>query len=349
MNNKNYYEILGISKDATEDDIKKAYRKLALKYHPDRWANATPEEQKEAEQKFKDISEANEVLSNAEKRRKYDSGGLSDIDLEDLFGGFNPFGGFGGFGNFGFSQNNQRINKGENINAKIKVSLKEAYNGGSFKVSFNRNEACSKCKGTGSADGKINTCSHCNGSGVIAETKQMSPGSFSIMQRPCPHCNGTGKIKTTPCTDCKGSGHHSKFVTEYYNLPRGLANGLVITVPNAGHAPVGEGVNGDLNIIIEVENDAYFERHGEINLIHYANIPFNECLLGFEKEFKCIDGTSVKVKAPELTPHGKSFIFKGKGMPHYNNPSIIGDYAVVINHKLPSKLTNEQKKKLKNF
>jgi molecular chaperone DnaJ len=127
-------------------------------------------------------------------------------------------------------------------------------------------------------------------------------------------------------------------------------NGLIISVPGAGNAPQGgNGVNGDLLIEVVIKEDNYFTRPDEINLIHYAEVPFNECLLGFEKEFEAIDGTKVKVKAPELTPHGKSFIFKGKGMPHYNNPNIVGDYAVVVNYKLPTSLTKEQKKKLKDF
>jgi molecular chaperone DnaJ len=345
MNNKNYYEILGVPRDASENDIKKAYRKLALKYHPDKWVNGSEAEKKEAEQKFKEIAEANDILSNPEKRNKYDNGGLSDIDLEDIFNNFNPF---GGFSNFGFSQGN-RINKGENIKTKLTVSLKEAYNGGTFKVSFNRNESCKDCNGTGSADGKTNTCHHCHGTGVITETRQMAPGSFSMVQRPCNHCNGTGRLKSTPCSKCNGSGHKTKYVTESYELPKGMINGLAVTIPNAGHAPVGDGVNGDLIIIIEVKNDGYFTIHGDLNLIHYADVPFNECLLGFEIEFNAIDGTKVKVKAPELTPHGKAFVFMGKGMPHYNNPNIVGDYAVVINHRLPKSLTNEQKKKLKEF
>jgi molecular chaperone DnaJ len=341
---KDYYKILGVSKNASEDEIKKAYRKLAVKYHPDKLANASEKERQEGEDKFKEISEAYDILSDPQKRQQYDHGGLNLNDLFNQFnGGFNPFGG-------GMGGMRQRVNKGSNVKAYVFLTLKEAYTGCNKEIKVNREKPCSKCNGTGSADGKNSTCSHCNGSGMITETVQMGPGSFSFSQRPCPFCNATGKIISKPCNHCKGTGTESESTTEQYQIPRGVVNGLIINVPGAGNAPQGgDGVNGDLLIEVVVKNDSYFERPDEINLIHRVDIPFNECILGFEKEFDAIDGTKVKVKAPELTPHGKSFIFKGKGMPHYNNPNVVGDYAVVINYKLPDKLTDEQKKKLKDF
>lgn len=342
---KDFYKILGIDKENfNEDTLKKNYRKLCRQWHPDKFATAPEKEQKKAEEKFKEISEAYDVLSDPQKKQQYDMGG-NGIDLNDIFqhfGGF-PFGG-------GMGGMRQRVNKGTNAKAYVFMTLKEAYNGGNKEIKVTRNKSCSKCNGTGSADGINTTCPHCNGTGMISEHKQMGPGSFSISQRPCPHCQATGKIITKPCKHCKGTGVESENTTETIKVPRGVVNGLIINVPGAGNAPQGgSGVNGDLLIEVVIKNDSYFERPDEINLIHYAEVPFNECILGFEKEFEAIDGTKVKVKAPELTPHGKSFIFKGKGMPHYNNPNMVGDYAVVINYKLPDKLTDEQKKKLKDF
>ena len=323
---KDYYKILGVSKDASDDDIKKAYRKLAMKYHPDRWVNGTEKEKKDAEQKFKEISEANEVLSDPQKRQMYDNGGF-----EFNTDGFDPFemfrnmaegfgGGFrGGFGDF-FGGGRQRVNRGSNVEAHVSMTLEEA-----------------------------STCPHCNGTGRTVKHIQLSRTSYQTIETMCQHCGGTGKKITAPCPHCNGSGLESVTTTETFDFPRGLSDGMVITVPGMGNEPNGGGQNGDLHIIVHIYQDSYYTRPDEINLIHYDDVPFNECLLGFKKEYKAIDGTKVVVNAPELTPHGKAFIFKGKGMPHPNNPNIVGDYAVIINYKLPNKLTNEQKKKLKDF
>ena len=352
---KDYYKILGVSKDASDDDIKKAYRKLAMKYHPDRWANGTEEEKKDAEQKFKEISEANEVLSDPQKRQMYDNGGF-----EFNTDGFDPFemfrnmaegfgGGFGGgFGDF-FGGGRQRVNRGSNVEAHVSMTLEEAYFGGKKEVTVTRQKPCVHCNGTGSANGTTSTCPHCNGTGRTVKHIQLSRTSYQTIETTCQHCGGTGKKITAPCPHCNGSGLESVTTTETFDFPRGLSDGMVITVPGMGNEPNGGGQNGDLHIIVHIYQDSYYTRPDEINLIHYDDVPFNECLLGFKKEYKAIDGTKVVVNAPELTPHGKAFIFKGKGMPHPNNPNIVGDYAVIINYKLPNKLTNEQKKKLKDF
>lgn len=351
---KDYYEILGVSKDASDDDIKKSYRKLAMKYHPDRWANGTEEEKKEAEQKFKEIAEANEVLSDPQKRQQYDNGGF-EFDAS----GFDPFemfrnmsGGFGGFSSMFdgmFGGGGQRVNRGTNVQAHVSMTLEEAYFGGNKNISVTRQKSCVHCNGTGSADGKTSTCPHCNGSGRISKHIQLGPNAFQTMQSVCQHCGGSGKSITTPCSHCKGSGLESVTTTETIELPRGLADGMVLNMTGMGNEPSGGGQNGDLHIVIHIYPHSYYTRPDEINLIHYDDVPFNECLLGFRKEYMAIDGSKVVVNAPELTPHGKAFIFKGKGMPHPNNPNIVGDYAVIINHKLPTKLTEEQKKKLKDF
>ena len=348
---KDYYEILGVSKDASDEDIKKAYRAKALKYHPDKWVNGTEEEKKEAERKFKEISEANEVLSDPQKRQMYDNGGFEfnsdDFDPFEMFR--NMAEGFGGgFSDF-FGGGRQRVNRGSNVQAHVSMTLEEAYFGGKKKVTVTRQRPCVHCNGTGSADGTTSTCPHCNGRGRISKHIKLSPNAYQTIETICQHCGGTGKKITAPCSHCNGSGLESVTTTETFDFPRGLSDGMVITIPGMGNEPNGGGQNGDLHIIVHISEHSYYTRPDDINLIHYDDVPFNECLLGFKKEYMAIDGTKVVVNAPELTPHGKAFIFKGKGMPHPNNPNIVGDYAVVINYKLPNKLTNEQKKKLKDF
>lgn len=353
-NNKDYYAILGVDKNASEDEIKKSYRKKAMELHPDRWANGTEEEKKDAEQKFKEVAEAYEVLSDPQKRQMYDNGGFEfDGDGFDPFEMFrNMHGNFSGgdpfdiFGMFG-SRGGNRVNKGTNVQTTLDLTLEEAYNGGNFNVTVNRLKTCTHCNGTGSEDGKIETCPHCNGSGFITQMQQTGPGAYQMAHSTCPHCKGKRILK--PCSKCKGRGLEREQSIENIDIPRGLSTGMVINVNGFGNPPQGEGINGDLHVKINVQPHSYFTRPDEINLIHYDDVPFNECLLGFKKEYMAIDGTKVVVDAPELTPHGKAFIFKGKGMPHPNNPNIVGDYAVIINHKLPNKLTDEQKKKLKNF
>ena len=356
--NKDYYAILEVSKDATEDEIKKKYRSLAKKFHPDKWTNGSESEKKEAEQKFKDIAEAYEVLSDPKKRQMYDNGGF-EFDAS----GFDPFemfrnmggGGFGSmFGDLGSIFSNmgnggRQVSRGTNIQTNITLTLEEAFRGGDKNIVITRKKSCVHCNGTGSADGKNATCTQCNGTGRITKTMQMGPGAMQMIQSTCPHCNGSGKQIVTPCTKCNGTGLEIETVTETIKLPRGLSNGMTININGAGNEAPNGGINGDLHINVYVKEHNYFTRPDELNLIHYDEVPFNECLLGFKKEYNAIDGTKVVVNAPELTPHGKAFIFKGKGMPHPQHPNIIGDYAVVINHKLPSKLTKEQRKKLENF
>jgi molecular chaperone DnaJ len=351
MDKKDYYEILGVEKNATEDEIKKKYRTLAMKYHPDRWANGTDEEKNEAEQKFKEIAEAYEVLSDPQKRQMYDNGGF-----EFNSSGFDPFemfrnmgGGFEDMFDIFSGRNRQRVNRGSNIQTQLIISLEDAFKGGKHSITVSRQKACVHCKGTGSSDGTPSICPHCNGSGMVTKMQQRGPGAFQMMQAQCPHCNGTGKNITNPCTKCGGSGFEVETCVQTVNVPAGISDGMVINLTGLGNAPQGEGINGDLLVVVRVKPHSYFVRPDEINLIHCEDVPFNECLLGFKKAYKAIDGTEVVVDAPELTPHGKAFLFKGKGMPHPQNPNVFGDYAVIINHKLPNKLTDEQKRKLKDF
>ena len=360
MERKDYYAILGVSKDASEEEIKKKYRSEAMKWHPDRWATGTAEEKKIAEDKFKDLSEAYEVLSDPQKRAEYDNpnsgfqfqGGIDPMDvfrhMQQAMGGFSfNFGddddGFMDMGPFG---RRKRVKKGSNVNANVTLTLKEAYDGGSREVDVDVVEQCDHCHGTGDENGHPTTCEHCHGTGQIQEFTQ-NGGGFNIFQHPCGFCHGTGRIINNPCRKCGGSGQIVKHKKVTVELPGGLYDGISLIVPEMGN-PIEGGKNGDMRLNVHVVEDPYFTRPDQMNVIHYEEVPFNEALLGFRKTFKCVDGTEVLVNAPELTPHGKAFIFKGKGMPNLNGGGY-GDYAVVINHKLPNKLTNKQREMLKHF
>lgn len=352
---KDYYKILGVKEDASDDEIKKCYRKLAMQFHPDRWANGTEKEKKDAEEKFKDIAEAYEVLSDPKKRAQYDNGGM-DFD----FGGFDPMdifmrmSGMGGggfespFGNM-FGGGRQRVNKGSDVHVEILLTLEESYSGAKKNVNVKKQKKCPHCNGHGTEDGKDHICQKCHGTGMETEMKQFGPGQFFSQSRPCSKCHGTGRdTSVSPCKKCRGSGFVEEYTNEEIEVPCGVADGMAFKVDGKGNAPEGNGINGDLIVHVKMNKDNYFERPDNINLIHYESVPFNEVLLGFSKEFRCIDGSTVTVNAKELTKPGEAFIFKGKGMPDVMGGGY-GDYAVVINYELPKKLTDKQKELLKDF
>lgn len=369
-NNKDYYKILGLTEEEKKlqgDDFnsvcKKKYRSLAVKFHPDKWVNGTEDEKKNAEEKFKEIAEAYEVLSDPNKRNQYDNGfmdfnftgGIDPMEMfrrmAESFGGMGGFSGMGSFGSFFHDDfGGQRFTKGNDVEATVTITLEEAYNGLEKDITYQKDVKCSHCNGTGSSDGKSKTCQQCNGTGVITQTKQFGYGQFSMTRGVCPNCHGSGKLITKPCSHCHGTGLEKKTVTEKIKLPRGLEDGMVINIPNMGHESNDEnGINGDLHLLVKVKTDPYFERYNTMNLVHYEEVPFNEVMLGFKKEFKCINGSKVTLNVPELTKDGQSFIFRGKGMPNVNNNNHYGDYAIVIKYKLPKKLSKKQKEILKTF
>lgn len=358
---KDYYGILGIAKEANEDEIKRAYRKLSMQWHPDRWATGTDEEKKTAEEKFKEISEAYDVLSDPQKRAQYDNpasdwqymgGGFDPMDLfRRMHGGFgNDDGFFDGFPGFG---RRQRQKKGEDISVAVTLTLKEAYDGCVKEIHIPKNKPCEHCHGTGFEDGKRHDCPHCGGKGMISQMQQLGPGSFSMSTSPCPYCYGTGKDGNAKvCTECGGTGFSREYTIDKVEIPRGVSNGMTLNMQGKGN-PIDGGINGDLYISITVQEDPYFERPDERNIIHRETVPFTEALLGFKKKFKCVDGSEVTVDAHEITRDGEAFIFKGKGMPDIHNGGFggaaYGDYAVIINHEYPKKLSREQKELLKKF
>ena len=355
MERKDYYAILGVKEDASEEEIKKKYRSEAMKWHPDRWVNGTEEEKRAAEDKFKELSEAYEVLSDPQKRDAYDNGGyeyVGDVDPMDIFRHMQEAmmgdGFFGsGFGPFG---NKNQVRKGQPVSVQVEITIEEAFRGCTKTIKLPSDEPCPHCHGTGNEDGKSHKCPYCNGKGQITRTQQLGPGQFNMFTVPCPHCHGTGKDNTNIkiCHECGGTGKSNKGKEHEVSIPAGISNGMRMIIPNLGHSIEG-GERGDLRLTVFIKEDGYFSRPDEVNVIHYEEVPFNEALLGFRRKFRCVDGGEVVVNVHELTRHGEPFIFKGRGMPSLNNPQMRGDYAVVINYKLPEHLTQKQRELLKHF
>ena len=338
MEDKNYYEILGVNENATEEEINKAFKKLALKWHPDRWVDGTDDEKKTAEEKFKEISEAKDILTNPNKRKEYDMrrNGMPNM------GGFNPF-------DF-FNQHAQTryVVKGEDINIEVNISFKESYEGVKKEIHFKRKEHCHHCNGTGSSDGIEEKCPHCNGTGYIVSTKKSGNMIFQT-QNTCPHCHGEGKIIKTPCKHCNGTGLEEIDVVEVFDVPAGVFDNATVTLQGKGNAPKGEGIYGNLNIHFSVSYDPYFERIDFRDVIHYENLPFYKALLGCEIECKKPDGNTIKIKVPELTKDGQEFIQYGIGFDDLVNGTGKGNYTIIIKYTYPKKLSSKQRKMLKEF
>lgn len=338
---KNYYDILGVSKDATPDEIKKAFRTISKKYHPDK----NPGD-KEAEEKFKEAAEAYETLSDADKKQQYDwQQQMGDIG-NDPFAGFgNGFGGFGGFGGFsgfgGFGRQQPIREKGRDIYINVDVSLSDIFNEKEIEVKYNKNNPCHFCGGTGAEGGKVKTCPHCQGSGMI--TNRSVQGHTTYMtQSPCPHCNATGKIAETPCKHCHGSGFETIKGSVKFKVPSGAFDNANMLMEGYGDMPrSNNGIPGNLVIIFHVKADDYF-RISNNNLVHDEYIPITECLLGCKRKIKTVSGKEITLEIPELTPSGKKYTFDEHGM--WGKP-----YTVFVKYKLPNKLTKKQKELLKEF
>ena len=361
MENKDLYEVLGLSeedKKLTGEEfnkvLKKNYRTLSVKWHPDRWAGKSEQEQKDAEEKFKEISNAYSVLSDPQKRAQYDAGGMSfdgfeGFDPTDLFRRMHEDGMFGGFGDFfgGMGGGGKRVNRGDDLQASLVITLTEAYHGGTKHVTVRKAVKCDSCNGTGSEDGSISTCPHCNGTGMIQNVTRKNFSMFTQIS-PCQHCGGTGKIIKHRCRNCNGTGYVYKNIEIPITFPPGVFDGGTMKFQGLGGEPNGEGYNGDLYVTFKVIEDDYFKVMDNANVVHYEEIPFNKALIGTDIKCRTLDGSEVTVKVPELTKDGTPFFFKGKGMPNIKTRSN-GDYAVVVKHKLPSKLSKKQKEMLKDF
>ena len=356
---RDYYEVLGISKGASEEEIKKAYKKLARKYHPD----VNPGD-KDAEEKFKEINEANAVLSDPEKKARYDQFGFAGVDpnygaggpgwgdgaagfdfgdLGDIFGSFFG-GGFGGFG--GSTQRRNAPQRGESIRVSVSISFTEAAFGCEKSVTIDRTESCPTCKGSGCAEGTTpEVCSECRGTGTVQVRRQTPMGVFSSTSA-CPKCGGKGKIIHQPCDDCRGSGFVRRRRTVQVSIPEGIANGQPISLRGQGHAGKNGGPSGDLLITVMVKPHELFRREGT-SVYCEAPITFTQAVLGTELEIPTIDG-KVKYTIPEGTQTGTTFRLKGKGIPVLNGRGR-GDQFVTVYIETPQNLTREQKDALRKF
>ncbi|MBR5630989.1 MAG: molecular chaperone DnaJ [Bacteroidales bacterium] len=364
---RDYYEVLGVNKSSTPDEIKSAYRKAALKWHPDKWVNGTDEEKKTAEEKFKEASEAYSVLSDENKKARYDRygfagmdggstgaggfGGFGDFDLNDIlnsvfgrgfdFGGFGSFGGFGG----GSSRGGSIKQRGSNIRVKVKLNLQEIAHGVKKKIKVTKYVACTHCHGSGSEDGSTETCPTCHGRGQVVQTVNSFFGQMQT-QSVCPTCNGTGKVIKKKCTHCGGEGIMKGDEVIEIDIPAGVSQDMQLTVRGKGNAGPHNGVNGDLYVLIEEEPHPDFERN-ENDLIYNLFITIPEAILGTQAEVPTVDG-KVRVKIAPGTQSGKVLRLRGKGLPILNGYGS-GDMLVNVNVWVPKKVNKEEEKLLQQL
>ena len=362
MDNKGYYKTLGVAENASQEEIKSAYRKLALKWHPDRWVNGTEEEKKKAEDEFKKVAEAYGVLEDEEKRRQYDSG----VDDTQGFGdeGFDPFAEMfrraqqGGFGDFfsGFRNHgpNGRPNgqPGEDVNAYVTITFAESLKTGLEKeVTVKKKVECPDCKGTGSADGHEHECPYCHGTGMEQRVERRG-NMQTIFQSPCSHCHGTGKQIDHPCKKCNGTGFIEKEETMKLTLPGCIRDGMTILYNGMGGAGSPGWQNGDLLLHVTVRQDVpgYFQtQDDDINIYHTEKVNFVDAMLGTKVTVKCPDGKDWVINLRECTQPGERFTKGGGGYPTSRRGFSDGDYVVFIEYDVPSKLTNAQRKALEEY
>ena len=360
MAKRDYYEVLGIDKGASEDEIKKAYRKIAIKYHPDRNPG-----NKEAEEKFKEAAEAYDVLHDPQKRQQYDQFGFNgpgagfggsgfggaSMNMDDIFsmfgdifGGHAGFGGFGGFGGGGQRQPQQH--RGNDLRLKVRLTLSEIATGVTKKFKVKKDVACQHCGGSGAEAGSgMETCQTCHGSGYITHTTQ---SIFGMMQAQgvCPTCGGEGKVIKNKCHECGGSGVVKGEEVVEIKIPAGVAQGMIVNVPGKGNAGRRNGINGDIQVLIEEEPNDTFVRDGN-NLIYNLLLDFPTAALGGEVEIPTISGGKVRMKIESGTQPGKTLRLRGKGLPAvqgYGRGN--GDLIVNISVYVPKTLSRDEKKAL---
>ena len=354
MAKRDYYEVLGVDKSATADDIKRAYRKLAVKYHPDKNPG-----NKEAEEKFKEAAEAYSVLSDSDKKMKYDqfghagvdgagpdfSGGFGNLNdiLNDLFGGAfgGGFGGFGGFGGgFGGGQRRERVYRGRDIRVRVKLTLEEIAKGVEKEISIEKNVPCPDCGGRGARNSSdIKTCPACNGTGQVQRVVNSFLGQ-TVTYSTCQQCGGEGKIISNPCHTCNGTGLVRQRESIKVKIPAGVEAGMQMTVQGEGHAAKNNGINGDLLVVIEEQEHPDFRREGS-NLLYTKVISVVDAMLGCEVEIPCLDGKQ-KIRVEPGTQSGTVTRLRGKGLPSVNSYGT-GDLYVKIAVWIPKKLTKEER------
>ncbi|MBR5542546.1 MAG: molecular chaperone DnaJ [Oscillospiraceae bacterium] len=354
---RDYYEVLGVAKTATDAELKSAYRKLAKKYHPD-----FNKDNKEAEEKFKEVNEAYEVLSDASKRQKYDQFGHAGVDPNFGAGGYGGYGGgFGGFEDFdigdifgsffggGFGGGQARRNaptRGESIRVSLVLSFEEAAFGCTKEISVTKTEKCSECQGSGAAKGtNAETCATCHGTGTVKTTRRTPLGMISS-SGVCPTCHGTGKIIKTPCGKCSGTGRERVSRKLSVNIPAGIDEGQTVSLRGEGNAGTNGGPNGDVLITVSVRPHHILTRDGT-SVMCDVPITFTQAVLGAEIEVPTLDG-KVKYTVPEGTQTGTVFRLRGKGVPHLHS-SRRGDQFVRVNIEVPKNLSKKQKELLSEF
>lgn len=341
---KNYYDILGVSKTATQDEIKKAYRKIAVKYHPDKNPG-----NKEAEEKFKEAAEAYSVLSDENKRKEYDNPMTGGANFNSNFN-FNDFNFDDIFNSFGFSfrhgnSNAKVVTKGANIRLRMPLTLKEMYDGINKKIKYHRNNKCDSCDGKGTTpESKVERCKHCGGTGRL-----YSNNGFFQQITTCHHCGGTGKITTNPCRKCNGTGTMDTEQEVELSIPKGVFQGMQMTVHGYGHAPNKmNGQFGDLIIdVIEKNDDGKYEREGD-DLRTDIEIPVIDAILGCDITVETISGKKLKAKINGGTEDGHTLRFAGYGMPKYGS-NTYGDMYCTIKLKMPKKINSDERKKLEEL
>lgn len=350
---KDLYSILGVNKDASEKEIKSAFRKLALKYHPDKWVDKTEKERKDAEEKFKEITEANNILSDKDKRQQYDMFGVTDgnyggnwssTSAEDIMREFMG----GRFGGFGRSEKMYR--RGGDKKIKISVSLEDIYFERVKDVTYEVERGCDQCGGNGSKSGTQTKCSYCGGSGFVTKTQRWM-GGFSQQTSPCPHCQGTGHYVADPCPHCQGSGVILKKVKRGFKVPKIDEIGLTYKIMNEGNACHNNmGGNGDLYYMFalkESPNDIfYIDKSDYKNICTDVEVSVIDCLTGCEKIVKTIGGEKLTISIPQGTKDGYTFGFSGYGLRCSNG--VTGKLIVKVKMTMP-KLDNEQINKIKEI
>lgn len=360
MGKRDYYDILGVSRNASKDELKKAYRKMAIKYHPDK----NPDD-KESEEKFKEAAEAYEILSDDQKRARYDQfghagvsgaagGGFSGFsNIEDIFSSFGDiFGGhfssFGGFGDtFGSSGNRRRrVNRGSNLRVKVKLSLEEIAHGVEKKIKLNKYVTCKSCQGSGAEKGSSKTtCPTCHGRGQVTRVTNTFLGQMQTSST-CPQCGGEGEIITHKCTVCHGNGIVRDEEVVSFKIPAGVTEGMQLSISGKGNAAARGGIPGDLLIVIEEEEHPELIRDG-INLLYDLYISFTDAALGTSEDIPTIDGKA-RIKITPGTQGGKVLRLKGKGLPDVNGYGR-GDLLVNVNIWTPKHLSKEEKTMLEKL
>ena len=340
MSNRDFYEILGVGRNASDDEIKAAFRKLARQYHPD--VNKEPD----AEERFKEINEAYGVLSDANKRARYDrfgreglgnTGGFPDYttDFSDIFDGL--------FSQFGFSTGRSRRppRRGQDLQYQVSLKFEEAVFGVEKEIQFEREETCSRCKGSGAEPGTTPTrCPTCGGQGQVRQVRQTILGQM-MQTITCPNCEGRGEVISSPCKTCRGSGLERKMVHKKVQIPPGVDSGTQIHLAGEGGPGTLGAPNGSLFLLLDVQPHKFFKRR-ENDILLNLDINVAQAVLGAEIEVPSLDGDA-KLKIPSGTQPGKVFHIKGKGVPHLHHKDRRGDELVLVNVEIPAKLTKEQR------